>query len=491
MLNARFPWLQIILMLFLVYKRFFFVLLVVVLAGLGLFLVSGFWMGQVAMTLPSPKKPRVLILTDITSLKEGYLEPDDGQSLIRLMLYTNDLEIEGLIASSNLGHGQRVQPDLIHQVIDAYAMVQPRLVQHDPAYPSAAHLHSQVKSGQPKASPKVPITTSFGEGLDTEASEWIIRVVDQPDTRPVWVCIWGGSADLAQALWKMQQTRSKDAVQMFVRKLRVRAISDQDSTGRWIRQQFPDLFYVYARHCYRGMYRGGNTQLTDSVWVANQIHNSANPLGMLYPNYVGGDIWSGQLGRVKGTKEGDTPSFLGLIPNGLNMPEQPELGSWGGLYAKNNTSYYQDKVDSTANYATDRTPYMASVYRWRPDWQNDFLTRLQWCVRSYRNANHHPKAVVNGNASDQPILQVVRAGTTIRFDAQQSSDPERQALRFHWQVYPQTAIPGVVLLDVETARLKVQVESTVRRQTIPILLTVTDTGQPALRHYRRVILQVN
>ena len=473
------------------FKRFYVALLVVVLAGLGLCLVSGFGVGQGPTSLPSPQKPRVLILTDITSLKAGYLEPDDGQSLVRLMLYTNDLEIEGLIASSNLGHGQRVQPELIHQVIDAYAKVQPKLVQHDPAYPSAERLHSLVKSGQPRASPKVPITTSFGEGLDTEASEWIIRVADQPDTRPVWVCIWGGSADLAQALWKMQQTRSKDEVQTFVRKLRVHAISDQDSTGRWIRQQFPDLFYVYSRHCHRGMYRGGNTQLTDSVWVANQIHNPANPLGMLYPNYVGGDIWTGQLGRVKGTKEGDTPSFLGLVLNGLNVPEQPEWGSWGGLYAKNNTGYYQDKVDSTANYATDRTPYMASVYRWRPDWQADFLARLQWCVSPYPEANHHPKAVVNGDASAQPIRQTIRAGTTAQFDARQSSDPERQTLRFYWQIYPQTAIAGVVLQDAETARLKVRVASTVRQQTVPILLTVTDAGQPALRHYRRVILQVN
>ena len=45
-----------------------------------------------------------------------------------------------------------------------------------------------------------------------------------------------------------------------------------------------------------------------------------------------GDIWSGTLGRVRGIKEGDTPSFLALVPNGLGDAEQPRLGSWGGRF---------------------------------------------------------------------------------------------------------------------------------------------------------------
>ena len=36
------------------------------------------------------------------------------------MLYTNDFDIEGLVASSNLGHGQKVRPELIRRVVDAY-----------------------------------------------------------------------------------------------------------------------------------------------------------------------------------------------------------------------------------------------------------------------------------------------------------------------------------------------------------------------------------
>ena len=103
------------------------------------------------------------------------------------MLYTNEFDIEGLVATSNLGHGQRVRPELIRQVVDAYGKVRPNLLLHDARYPPAEGLRDGIKAGQPVAGPKVPVAESVGEGKDTEASEWIIRVVDRPDPRPVWV----------------------------------------------------------------------------------------------------------------------------------------------------------------------------------------------------------------------------------------------------------------------------------------------------------------
>ena len=188
---------------------------------------------------PPAERPRLVVLTDISSLTAGEAEPDDGQSLIRLMLYTNEFDIEGLVASSNLGHGQKVRPELIRRVVDAYDKVRPNLLLHDDRYPPAEGLRGGIKAGQPVAGPKVPVAESVGEGKDTEASDWIIRVVDRPDPRPVWVVIWGGSADLAQALWKVRATRSPDELARFVAKLRVHAIGDQDSTGPWIRDAVP------------------------------------------------------------------------------------------------------------------------------------------------------------------------------------------------------------------------------------------------------------
>ena len=121
-------------------------------------------------------RPRLLVLTDISSLTAGVAEPDDGQSLIRLMLYANEFDIEGLIATSNLGHGQKTRPDLIRQVVDAYEKVRPNLLRHDPRYPPAEVLRGCIKAGQERAGPHVPVIESVGDGKDTEASDWIIQV---------------------------------------------------------------------------------------------------------------------------------------------------------------------------------------------------------------------------------------------------------------------------------------------------------------------------
>ncbi len=344
----------------------------------------------------APERPRLIVLTDIGSLTAGVAEPDDGQSMIRLMLYTNDFDIEGLIATSNLGHGQRVRPDLIRRVVDAYDAARPNLRRHDDRYPPASRLAEAIRPGQPIAGPKVPVEQSIGEGKDTEGSDWIIEVVDRNDPRPVWVLIWGGSADLAQALWRVRQDRSPEDLDRFVAKLRVHSIGDQDSTGPWIRDEFPGLFTVTQQRAYRGMYRGGDTALVSSEWVKAHIHGHG-PLGDLYPDYNGGDIWSGTLGRVRGIKEGDTPSFLSLIPNGLSDPGRPWLGSWGGRF-EGEDRRLADVPDADLETSGDPDPRMSSVYRWRPAFQADFQARLDWCVEPYRGGQppagrpHHGRA---------------------------------------------------------------------------------------------------
>src|SRR5271165_6676310 len=112
-------------------------------------------------------RARLIVLTDISSLTAGVAEPDDGQSLIRLMLYANEFDIEGLIATSNLGHGQKTRPDLIRQIVDAYEKVRSNLLQHDPRYPPAEILRGRIKAGREHAGPKVPVMESVGDGNNT------------------------------------------------------------------------------------------------------------------------------------------------------------------------------------------------------------------------------------------------------------------------------------------------------------------------------------
>ncbi|MGC4055276.1 MAG: DUF1593 domain-containing protein [Paludibaculum sp.] len=404
-------------------------------------------------------RPRVLVLTDISSLTAGIREPDDGQSLIRFLLFSNEFDVEGFVASSNLGHGQVVRPELIQQAINAYAAVWPNLRRHAANYPDPALLRERVKAGQPVAGPKVPVEESVGEGKDTEGSKWIVQTALAPDKRPLWILIWGGSADLAQALWRMRDHAEARG------KLRVHAVHDQDSTGPWIRKTFPDLFYILRGDSVRGTYRGGDTSLVSPDWVETNVRVNHGPLGALYPNYKGGDAWSGKLGPVRGVKEGDTPTFLSLIANGLNDWERLDLGGWGGRVVD-----ARDAVEIDAA-AADPNPSMISVYRWRAAWQAEFLARLDWCVREPAKVNHPPvvNLKVRGN----------------RLDARRSSDPDGDKLSFEWMVYPRT--DRNVRIEANGARARVIAGP--GTGAVHVVLAIRDSGTPALTRYARAEVQ--
>ena len=141
------------------------------------------------------EKKRVIILTDISSIEPGKGEPDDAQSLIRFLFYANEFDVEGIIATYT-SHGQCIFPQHIHTIIGGYQQVLPSLLKHNPHYPSAEQLASLVKTGS-----SVIGMDHIGADHDTEASEHIISIVDKQDCRPVWILIWGGAIDLAQALW--------------------------------------------------------------------------------------------------------------------------------------------------------------------------------------------------------------------------------------------------------------------------------------------------
>lgn len=329
---------------------------------------------------------RLFVLTDITSLEGGVLEPDDGQSMVRLMLYTNDIDVEGLAATSNLGHGQRTRPDLIRRVVDAYGRDFANLRRHDARYPHPDALRQLVFDGQPTAGPAVPVPHSIGPGRDTRASRALVRAADRDDPagRPLWVTAWGGTADLAQALWSVRETGSAADVATFVSRIRVADVGGQDSTAAWIQAEFPELLYVRRRWGVRGMYRGGDMSLVSPEWVAEQA-KPFGALGALYPVYDGGDIWSGSLGKVRGIKEGDTPSWLNLVGGG------DPLDGWGGRLVETSPRRYDDDAVADAGEPPAELagrcasfdaawPRMAAVFRHRPAFQADFARRIRWCA---------------------------------------------------------------------------------------------------------------
>lgn len=181
------------------------------------------------------EKPRVLVLTDIEN------EPDDAMSMVRFLTYSNQWDVEGIIATTSVHQKKEVAAWRKREIVGAYGKVQPNLLKHEPGYPTEEYLLSVIKEGRADYG-----MHAVGEGMDSEGSDWIIKTVDKDDKRPVWVLVWGGPNCMAQALWKVRNTRTQAETDAFVGKLRVYAISDQDDSGPWIRQNFKDLFYIVS-----------------------------------------------------------------------------------------------------------------------------------------------------------------------------------------------------------------------------------------------------
>ncbi len=323
---------------------------------------------------PPRSKPRLVILTDIGG------DPDDQQSLIRLMVYANEFEIEGLIATASGTRGelktQVTRPDLIREIVDAYEGVLPNLSLHASGWPTADSLRATIKSGNPQRE-----RTHIGAGHDTPGSKHLIERIDAGSSEhPLNICIWGGQTDFAQALWRVKQERGEAGLAEFVNLFRVYDINDQDGIAAWMRAEFPGMFYILASAApgqdkregtYRGMYLTGDESLTSRQWIEENIRSSG-PLGKLYPTAT----WTAP--NPHGClKEGDTPSWFFFLPLGGNDPADPSKPGWGGQFQRAPDGWYRDRPRKTSGgvEADPRT----SVSRWRPAFQLDFAQRMAWC----------------------------------------------------------------------------------------------------------------
>src|SRR5258706_5384623 len=155
-------------------------------------------------------KPRVLVLSDIGN------EPDDQMSFVRLLMYSNQVELEGLVATTSTWQRSKVQPETLHELIAAYGEVRPNLLEHADGWPEAAALDARVATGQ-----RAYGMAAVGPAQESPGAEAIIRAADKPDPRPLWVSVWGGANTLAQALTQVRATRSADALAQLVARLRV------------------------------------------------------------------------------------------------------------------------------------------------------------------------------------------------------------------------------------------------------------------------------
>lgn len=426
--------------------------------------------------------PRLLITTDIGG------DPDDQQSLVRLMVYTNEFDIEGIITSASGTPGELkeaiVRPDLAEKIIRGYQAVYPNLLKHDHKFPAPEYLFSIIKKGNPLRG-----WENVGEGKNTEGSDWIIRQVDKKDKRPLNICIFGGQTDLAQALWKVKKTRSVKEYNQFLSKIRMYDINDQDKIFSQMFAEHKLPFYILAKApegvdkregAYRGVYLGGDESLTSLAWLKENVLENHGPLGKLYPTKT----WTAP--NPHGViKEGDTPSWFYFLKNGLNIAERPEQGGWGGRFNRNEDGYFSDAVDSFSNAKSAR----ATVFRWRADFQNDWAARMDWCVGDYENCNHAPVVSVNGSTGKMPLTIKAKGGKTIELDASASTDPDGNSIHFEWLNYPETAtISGEMMAITGSGKASVKMAGLEKGKQLQLVLKVTDNGKPNLTSYKRINL---
>src|SRR4030095_14474081 len=256
-------------------------------------------------------------------------EPDDQMSMVRFLVYTTDYDVEGLIATTSTWMKHTVRPDVIRTVLDAYSEVRTRLSEHSPGFPTVDSLRAVVVEGQPEYG-----MAAVGPDKMSAGADLILRAAERTDPRPLWVLAWGGTNTLAQALLHAKTTKAPHELDAIVAKLRIYAISDQDDAGPWIRREFPRLHFIgipsttdgeqYYLATWTGIsgdrfYRNAPgadfTTFTDA-WINDNIRGKG-PLGKHYPFPCC-------------IHEGDTPSFLGLIDNGLASVMSPSYRGVGG-----------------------------------------------------------------------------------------------------------------------------------------------------------------
>ncbi len=101
---------------------------------------------------------RVVISTDFPPLDvipggAGYgpadrrSDPDDVQSMVRFLLYTDNFDVDGLIASAGTFANIAKKQNIL-DILNLYQKVYPNLKKHDPGYPTAAYLRSVTFQGR-------------------------------------------------------------------------------------------------------------------------------------------------------------------------------------------------------------------------------------------------------------------------------------------------------------------------------------------------------
>ncbi len=425
------------------------------------------WALVVLLSLPAAgQRARVLVTTD------G--EVDDQCSLVRLLLYANEFDLEGLIYTSSVFHsvasGNWAGTDWIQATLTRYAEVYPSLAQHDGAYPAPELLLQRVFVGN--------IASTGDMSTDTPGADRIAQVLLDEDKRPVLLLSWGGNNTIARALERIRQHQPEQMARVCRKARLVFTLNQDSSLEDSIWPNWPDLVTIGAYGGWKGI--GYTTSLFvppeqgeyyASSWMLEHVTVGHGALCSFRPGASGG-LFIG---------EGDSVTFLYALPVGLRGLVEPGLGSWGGRYELEAGSqvHWQDALDDF-----DVTK---PVWRWAPAYQRDLAARADWCVMSPEEANHPPLVRLDGEAD-----QIAAPGQGVSLSAT-ATDPDDDELAYRWWYYPGPSLSAKapVLQSADSPRAVLVVPTEAREgDRICIVCEVTDSGSPPLTRYAQVTVRV-
>jgi hypothetical protein len=491
---------------------------------------------------PPGKKPRVVITADP--------ELDDQNSMIRYALMSDGYQTEGLIYASSQFHwtgdgtgktlnvpgreynrnGLNLCPctswrwdpkeRFIDDILDAYEKAYPNLKVHRKGYPAPAELRSKVKWGNVQFDGEMD--------RDTDGSNLIKSLLLDDVDEPIYLHAWGGQSTIARALKSIEEqyqgTPQWPAIRArVIGKAVIHPSGDQDNTAaNYIRPSWPDIRYG------NGGGAGGtglsynaqrNAAEADKVfysaaWMQEHV-SSKGEFGKLQRVWgdgrqmVKGDkfdyfgesgktaeelqkegyiVWTPPRPKGEFIGEGDTPTFLSLLDNGLE--------GWRQENRRNPT------VHQTAG-ATHIVPFGAPPPAGTPGGANtgprppsrflrplmhDLAERMTWAITpKYADANHHPSVTLKeARVSARPGEVVNLASTT--------SDPDGDDVSVTWWRFENngTYSGAVTLLGTGGPTTSVRVPADAKPgDTIHVIAEATDDGELSLTRYARAIVTVN
>jgi len=500
--------------------------------------------GAKAQSINKPVKPRIIITADP--------ELDDNNSLIRFLLYSSDVEVEGLIYASSgfhwKGDGKGTKwfvpgreyarfgldtcpctswrwaenERFIDDAVDAYGKAYVNLKTHNASYPTPAELKGKVRFGN--------IEFDGDISKNSPGSDLIKTVILDDKPGKLFIAAWGGQSTIARALKAIQEqyenTTQWEAVKNKIyRKVVLLPSGDQDDTyAKYIKPNWPGIEYRQftdgPNYAYGAQFgaKPENAVYLTTAWLTANV-TSRGPLGALYR------VWGDGKQMVKGDKmdyfgmsgytddqlrkmgyavwmpvqekgswigEGDDFTFMNMPGNGLRAYEDASFGGWGGR-GMNEGQTFSYSLSDTSQQAMASA--LSQVNKGAKSSFPEFFPAAENDFAARLKWSVTPRFA---DANHEPVVSIegplnilASPGEKIRLNGK-VTDPDGNAVSIKWWQFPVVGsyTGKVEIINPTQTQARIVIPKEAAGQTIHIVLEATDNGTPALTRYQRVVITV-